>query len=674
MNLYSRALRHIDMDDVKRRREEKIAKQKIIEEVTKNIAKQIEEELKRLDTIEFSNWRKELNEQMTTAAIGVVNLDATGDVDIVDTNTTFDNIDTSQNLSRSGDTVTLAGDSNNIVGGTHTAYRVARFLIDGTKSSTLKITISKGGGTTSWTDRGESWDDNVSLNINNLDDILGPSYYNGNLGSGTHLIPLPGNYERLYISIEQFAKVASDGSPDTTGSLTVTNVSLQRRTPVSVFVGLDSPEASAFIRTEPTTSNLSPAQKEKRLKEMIAASDEYLAKMFGDQFPGTGAVAPKEVAMPKTFAQMKLDKDVAWLKSMGKGFTQGYLSGLPSSEANAIRRAMGMPVSKSSNPLNDLPDYERAWLKQMGPAFTQGYLGMQPKAPSTPPANASKPQVSPETLANIEASLKQLEIDKQMDKEAANRRAWEYAAGLGMDVVSAAGMISTILSPPLGDEVAMAAFLASRGGGQLAKQGGGQLVKQGAKQTAKQVTGQLGDDAMTLANTLSRGTPAERALAAKIEDAVNNGAVDLVKSLSKQGRSIMRGGYRETIPKVQGPSAAKPYRIDPRNANPRNFAKFPRTVSQSYEPQGQVLSEKKLKSPKEILNKIPGYYDGKPAPLGFPETPPPEMKNGMHPDLVDGKKVSDRFNRLDPQSAKAMPLTGNPHIDKKVKAARKKSK
>jgi len=82
----------------------------------------------------------------------------------------------------------------------------------------------------------------------------------------------------------------------------------------------------------------------------------------------------------------------------------------------------------------------------------------------------------------------------------------------------------------------------------------------------------------------------------------------------------------------------------------------------------------KLKSPQEVLNKIPGYYDGKPAPLGFPVEPPPEMKNGMHPDLVDGKKVADRFNRLDPESAKAMPPTGNPHIDKKVKAARKKPK
>ena len=50
------------------------------------------------------------------------------------------------------------------------------------------------------------------------------------------------------------------------------------------------------------------------------------------------------------------------------------------------------------------------------------------------------------------------------------------------------------------------------------------------------------------------------------------------------------------------------------------------------------------------------------------------MVNGKHPDLVDGKKVSQRYNRLDPISAKAMPKTGNKHIDSKVAKARSKAK
>ena len=94
-----------------------------------------------------------------------------------------------------------------------------------------------------------------------------------------------------------------------------------------------------------------------------------------------------------------------------------------------------------------------------------------------------------------------------------------------------------------------------------------------------------------------------------------------------------------------------------------------------HEPEGEVIVEKKrLKSPKSLADKIPGYYDGKPSPLGFPVEEPPKMVNGYHPDLVDGKKVANRFNRLDPISARSMPKTGNPHIDKKVRKASKKPK
>ena len=101
-----------------------------------------------------------------------------------------------------------------------------------------------------------------------------------------------------------------------------------------------------------------------------------------------------------------------------------------------------------------------------------------------------------------------------------------------------------------------------------------------------------------------------------------------------------------------------------------------------YEPKGNSLMENyepkakhnekvskvtgRLKSPKEFFSK-----DVKPV---FPDEPPPEMINGRHPDLVDGEKISQRFNRLDPVSAKAMPKTGNPKIDAKVAKALKKPK
>ena len=92
-------------------------------------------------------------------------------------------------------------------------------------------------------------------------------------------------------------------------------------------------------------------------------------------------------------------------------------------------------------------------------------------------------------------------------------------------------------------------------------------------------------------------------------------------------------------------------------------------VAEMYEPKAKHNEKitKRMKSPKEFFKQT----DVKPV---YPKDPPPEMVNGYHPDLVDGEKISNRFNKLDPQSAKAMPPTGNPHIDKKVRAAAKKPK
>jgi hypothetical protein len=41
-------------------------------------------------------------------------------------------------------------------------------------------------------------------------------------------------------------------------------------------------------------SNLSPAERLQKLKEMLASGDEYVEKMLGADFPGTGAVPPGE--------------------------------------------------------------------------------------------------------------------------------------------------------------------------------------------------------------------------------------------------------------------------------------------------------------------------------------------------------------------------------------------
>lgn len=273
MSLFTRARRHVDMNRVKELREEKIKKEEIA--IVRKQQEEILAELKEIEIKEspkYSNWRREINEQMTTSDMGMVNLAATGDLDIIDTNTTYDNLNSGlsqmDNYSRSGTTVTLQGTENQIVNGTHTYYNVARYVVDGTRVSHVKITISKGGGTSSWTDRNgaSNFDDGVSLNISDHDDFFAPAYYDGDLSSGTHVIPVPGNYKNLRISFEQFGKVGE------TGALTISNVSLQRRDPISLLVSLDDPEANSFIRGGLGGSE----ERRKQLKDMLEAGNQWM--------------------------------------------------------------------------------------------------------------------------------------------------------------------------------------------------------------------------------------------------------------------------------------------------------------------------------------------------------------------------------------------------------------
>ena len=84
----------------------------------------------------------------------------------------------------------------------------------------------------------------------------------------------------------------------------------------------------------------------------------------------------------------------------------------------------------------------------------------------------------------------------------------------------------------------------------------------------------------------------------------------------------------------------------------------------SYKAKGSMITEKrKLKSPHDWFNPD----DIKPE---YPKDPPPEMVNNYHPDLVDSAKKAERFNKLDPASAKAMPKQDDPNIDAKVEKAK----
>jgi len=80
----------------------------------------------------------------------------------------------------------------------------------------------------------------------------------------------------------------------------------------------------------------------------------------------------------------------------------------------------------------------------------------------------------------------------------------------------------------------------------------------------------------------------------------------------------------------------------------------------------QADSDPLFKKVKNKLKPVIDYPD-KPSKLGYPDEPPPEMVNGMHPQY--GER-GNYYNALDPHSANAMPSTGNPEIDAKVRRAK----
>lgn len=85
----------------------------------------------------------------------------------------------------------------------------------------------------------------------------------------------------------------------------ISNVSYQRKTPINVFVSLDSPEATSFVRLGGKESD--PKKRRKKVEDILRAGQRYTDKTFDTNFPGsTTELSPEaspEISSP--------DQDVA---------------------------------------------------------------------------------------------------------------------------------------------------------------------------------------------------------------------------------------------------------------------------------------------------------------------------------------------------------------------------
>ena len=254
MNLYSRARKHIDMDRVKELREERIKREQIAEILQQQ--DKIRAELKEIEREEskYCDWKKELDEGMTTAGLGMINLDAVGDVDLVDLGNETPNQNVQPGATNSGGTYTFGPVADGYGFASTLSFFPDKF--DLTKVDTLVFDFTAG-------------------DITNFDFVVdtpgNTSVYSLSISSGRKVITLKQS-DRTKNAILSWTVDKNEG--EAVGTNRISGVALQRRTPINVFVPLDDPEAVAFVR-----GGLGGSEERKaRLKDMLEAGNEYLSK------------------------------------------------------------------------------------------------------------------------------------------------------------------------------------------------------------------------------------------------------------------------------------------------------------------------------------------------------------------------------------------------------------
>ena len=248
MSLFTRARRHVDMNRVKELHEEKIKEEKIadIQKKQDNILA----ELKKIEIKEsprYSNWRRDLDESMTTAGMGMVNYGPGGDIDLESINSSVSPTGSTDGYSQSGSTYTFGPQSGEVNGSSLVMD------IDAKKYDTLKFDFTAG-------------------TIDTLEVITTSGDYILSATSGTKTITLRDRDKRSGLTVAFYVQ-RGDGL-QSVGTNVIRNLAFQRRTPLNVLVPLDDPEANSFIR-----GGLGGDKERKaKLKDMLEAGNEYLSK------------------------------------------------------------------------------------------------------------------------------------------------------------------------------------------------------------------------------------------------------------------------------------------------------------------------------------------------------------------------------------------------------------
>ena len=271
---------HVDINRVKELNEEKKERERIAELKKQQEIFHAEMSRLRKEKNKHYDWRtgKDLTEGMTTDALIPVTLDATGDVDLVGLGH-----ETPNPLVQPG------AENNN---GTYTFGPVdLEYGYASTLSFTRRIDLSQVDTVVF---------DFTAGDITTFEFAVNSSFYNLSTSSGSKLITLKQS-DKVKDAIMSWVVDKNRGEP--VGTNRISGIALQRRAPMNVFVGLDDPEASAFIRDTLDSQSLSPDEKKKKLEEQLGAGADYLVQMYGEGI-FTGATEISDVELQQSFADI----------------------------------------------------------------------------------------------------------------------------------------------------------------------------------------------------------------------------------------------------------------------------------------------------------------------------------------------------------------------------------
>ena len=407
MGKFSKIFHHIESKDLRNKHEQKKAA-KIQEEKKRKEFKQYL--VSTMETKKY-NWR----EGMTTSDVSTINVDKVtgdGDVAVIDAidNSSYANVKMPVDIGTDGvvdgafvgTEIRNSGTGSGVDGGfnvggqylafqgTGDAFNNARFAslgaIDSSRVDTLTITAIVGNDTNggedpdlqaeclfvlyktpamdraqflAMTPGGEITSNNDIIIATPLDGQSGRRTNNGGLNDYSIAIP---EYARAEGT--QFVLYQNFNSGVGFDHFGVTKINFQRKTPLSVVVPLDDPEASSFIRSAPPKST--PKKRKQAVDDKLEASDKYTGATFGNDFPGREV----RVGGEDPFASAKIGDDV-------KPSPQSKDEVKKSFGAAELRSALGKPTtSQPADPQAKVTGIVKSGQAKSQPASSQAEVDL----------------------------------------------------------------------------------------------------------------------------------------------------------------------------------------------------------------------------------------------------------------------------------------------------------